>query len=145
MPVDDDFRTQVVAVTRSWVGTPFCWQQSTKGVGCDCKGLIVGVAKELGRPEGDSFEAGIKGEYHHSIPHRTLREGLARLFDKSAEPRPGDILLLRTGGKPQHLAIYVGNNRMVHTYGKGPQKVIEVPMGRVWLNALDSVWSWKHG
>ncbi len=32
---------QVVAVDRSWIGTPYHDQASTKGVGCDCLGLIA--------------------------------------------------------------------------------------------------------
>jgi hypothetical protein len=43
-----------VAETRAWLGTPFHWQASRKGVGCDCKGLVWGVARALGMPEADS-------------------------------------------------------------------------------------------
>ncbi len=128
---------------REWVGTPFAWQQAAKGRGCDCKGLIAGIARELGRPEGQSVEALLIGDHRGRVPVSDLKHGLARLFDKAEIAREGDILLMRVGGKAQHLAIYVGNGRMVHCYQKGPGRVIEVPMGDVWWRAVDSVWRWR--
>jgi cell wall-associated NlpC family hydrolase len=37
----------VAAEALTWIGTPFVWGQSVKERGCDCKGLIAGVAREL--------------------------------------------------------------------------------------------------
>lgn len=132
---------QVLAVARGWDGTPFRWAQSAKGVGCDCKGFIRGVARELGRPEADSIPGA--SENYRKVDPRALKRGMAALFDKVTEARPGDLLLMNLAGKPMHLAIYLGDNRMIHTYAKGPGRVIEVPMGRVWWNALDSIWRWR--
>lgn len=131
-------RAAVVAEARSWVGTPFHWQARVKGVGCDCMGLVAGVAEALGRSEG----ARARWDYK-LVPAAELRAGLADIFDEADEPDAGDILLLRVNRKPQHLAIYCGGNRMIHTYARGPQRVIEVPMGNVWRAALDSVWTWR--
>jgi NlpC/P60 family putative phage cell wall peptidase len=36
-------RKDIVAETRSWIGTPYRHQASLKGVGCDCLGLVRGV------------------------------------------------------------------------------------------------------
>lgn len=131
-----------VAAAREWIGTPFDWDQSCKGAGADCKGLIAGVARDCGRPEGNSLEALTRG-YFRGVPVDALKAGLERLFDRVNEWEPGDILLLKIGGKPCHLAIYVGEGRMIHTYSKGPQAVVEVPMGRVWRNAVESAWRWR--
>lgn len=138
-------RAAIVAEARSWIGTKFVWQQSAKGQGCDCKGLIAGVARGLERPEGDSFEAHMQGEYMREVPTRALRDGLRRLFIRTDEMQPGDILLLKVRRKPQHLAFYVGNNRMVHTY-IAMGKVTESPLGNgphSWRRAIDSVWTWR--
>lgn len=155
------FGVELVAAARQWIGTPFHWGAALRGVGCDCKGLLAGVARELGRPEAESFEAGFSGYGCHADP-AALKAGMARLFDRvlvgagtnvacgsmppSAEP--GDILLLTIGRHPRHLAIYTGlgrdgTARMIHTYGKGPQQVIEVPLGSGWADAVDSVWRFK--
>lgn len=131
----------------SWIGTPFAWQQSAKGKGADCKGLVAGVARELGRPEADSFEANMAGEYRNGhVPTRALRRGLARLFDRVDDMQPGDVLLLKVGAKPQHLGIYVGSGRMVHTH-IGVGQVRSSPLGNggpySWLTAIVSIWRWR--
>ena len=38
----------VLIEARRWLGTPFMAGASVRGVGCDCAGLIEGVARELG-------------------------------------------------------------------------------------------------
>ncbi|AMK19327.1 NlpC/P60 family protein [Sphingobium sp. MI1205] len=135
-------RDAIVAEARSWIGTPFHWEASVKGVGCDCKGLVAGVARALGLTEAESVFARATA-YHRSIDAAYLRQGLAALFDQAEEARPGDVLLLRVGGKAQHLAILTEPGRMIHTYGKGPKCVVEVPMGAIWCAAIDSSWAWR--
>jgi cell wall-associated NlpC family hydrolase len=39
--------TDIVAVARSWLGTPYHHQATLKGVGCDCLGLVRGVYADL--------------------------------------------------------------------------------------------------
>jgi NlpC/P60 family putative phage cell wall peptidase len=41
----------VIAVARSWLGTPYHDQASLRGVGCDCLGLARGVWREVVGPE----------------------------------------------------------------------------------------------
>lgn len=145
-----EFRQAVVTEALSWIDTKFAWGQSCKKTatgpgGCDCKGLIAGIARELGRPEGNSFEASMAGEYRRQVPTGALRRGLARLFDKTEQMQLGDILLLKFSRKAQHLAIYVGNGRMVHTYGAVGQ-VRSSPLGKgphSWRGAIDSIWTWR--
>ncbi|MBN9249774.1 MAG: hypothetical protein J0I86_04210, partial [Mesorhizobium sp.] len=38
---------EIVAEALSWLGTPYRHQASSKGVGCDCLGLIRGVWRSL--------------------------------------------------------------------------------------------------
>src|SRR5438552_16893938 len=40
-------RTDIVAETRSWIGTPYRHQASLKGIGCDCLGLVRGVWRAI--------------------------------------------------------------------------------------------------
>ncbi|MDD3181310.1 MAG: hypothetical protein PHD48_00665 [Alphaproteobacteria bacterium] len=37
-------RMDAVTEARAWLGTPFHYQASVKGAGCDCIGLIKGSA-----------------------------------------------------------------------------------------------------
>ena len=133
----------------SWVGTPFIWQQATKGAGCDCKGLIAGVAKQLGLPEGDSLEALTKD--YMVVHEERLLAGLRTHFDVVAKNQPvelGDVILMVVGRKKQHLAICVEvteeePSKIVHCYGEGPAAVIMVPVGTAHLAAIDSYWRWR--
>lgn len=134
-------RPDIVAEARAWIDTPFHWQASVKGRGCDCKGLIWGVARELGLTEADAFHARLAN--YASVDVALLRAGLRSVFDEVAEMRPADVLLLKIGGQPRHLAFYAGGGRMIHTYGKGPSRVLEVPMGHAWREAVDSIWTWR--
>jgi cell wall-associated NlpC family hydrolase len=135
----------VVEIARQWEGTPHHKQASVRGVGADCKGHIYGVARDAGLPAASAWYAKV-ADYGDYVPVELLREGLQACFDKvEGDPLPGDVLLLKVGRpiRPQHLAIYMGDGKMQHATMTGPERVITVPMGRVWLERLDSVWRWK--
>lgn len=137
----------VVEETLSWIGTPFKWGQSVKGLdgGCDCKGLISGVARELRLPEAQDTEA-LNVDYGATgrVDPLRLLKGLRVSFDEhKGERLPGLVLALKVGNVPRHLAIYVGNNRMVHCYNSGPKIVVSSTMGSIWNEAVHSTWIWK--
>lgn len=137
----------VVAEAREWLGTKFHPQASAKGHGCDCKGLVIGVARELGRPEADSFHAGICDyDLKKTIDWRLLKEGMAAMFDRVDEPQPGDVLLLKVHGRPGHLAIVTENDRAIHAQIAPNDRVKETTV-RALLKVcpLDSVWRWRDG
>jgi cell wall-associated NlpC family hydrolase len=131
---------------RSWCGTPFKWGQSRKGVGCDCKGLIQGVARELGRPEAESFYATFASyRVDRPVPASLLVEGFSTLFDQGKRMMPGDILLLKHGGRPAHMAIFVGNDRAVHAYPAMNGRVRERDIGVLFhKHPLHSIWRWRR-
>jgi len=133
-------RDDILAEARSWDRTPIRWQASVKGVGCDCKGFIWGVARELGLPEAESSYARIAN--YDLVDTRLLREGMRTLFDRADDLRPADVMLMKIKGKAQHLALYMGDGRMMHAT-TGCDCVLEVPMGRVWRDAIHSVWTWR--
>jgi cell wall-associated NlpC family hydrolase len=138
---------QIARRALGWVGTPFIWQGRAKGVGCDCKGLIAGVAAEVGRPEANSIEA-LSADYGAKVDVRRLQRGLETLFDAVTGPvLAGDVLLLKIGGHPQHLGICIMAQhglpwRMVHVY-PSLGKVIDVPLGTAWRAQLAGVFRWK--
>jgi cell wall-associated NlpC family hydrolase len=41
-------RSAIVTAARSWLGTPYRHQHRERGVGVDCAGLVIGVARQLG-------------------------------------------------------------------------------------------------
>lgn len=117
---------QVVAEAMSWLGTPFLWQASLKGVGADCKGLVRGVAREKGLPEAEGVWAR-RCDYGRRVPLADLQRGLAETFERIAAYEPGDVVQMMMGGHPQHLGI-VGDGVVIHTYARGPRQVIATPL-----------------
>jgi hypothetical protein len=47
-------RDEVVKAARSWLRTPFVPQAAGKHHGCDCAGLVIGLAKEFGSAQDDA-------------------------------------------------------------------------------------------
>lgn len=133
---------QVAAKAEEWIDVPFRWQGTVRA-GCDCKGLAAGIARELGRPEADSLEA-LAGDYGGKVPTKRLKAGLQRLFDQVSERQPGDLLLVRMGGIPQHLAICAPRpgkpTRVIEALCRGPMKVRP---SRWPDSAVDSIWRWR--
>jgi cell wall-associated NlpC family hydrolase len=138
----------VAAEAREWLGTKFVWQASQKQVGCDCKGLLWGVARELGFPEAESLYAQV-ADYSpkRPVPSALLKEGFAAIFDSvEGGMIPGDVLLVKLGGKPCHIAIYSGDGRAIHAQ-IGPKDWVKETRLEALLKLfpLDSVWRWRDG
>ncbi|KMO21056.1 peptidase P60 [Methylobacterium platani] len=117
-----DTRARVVALARTWLGTPYHHQASVRGAGCDCLGLLRGVYAGL-----TGLEPEVPPPYTPSwaedLGRETLREAAARhlvpLAPAAAEP--GDVLLFRwrEGLPAKHCAIVAAgppSPRMIHAY-----------------------------
>jgi cell wall-associated NlpC family hydrolase len=134
---------RVAALAEEWIDVPFHWQGTVRA-GCDCKGLVAGIARELGRPEADSVEA-LAGDYGGKVDVARLKAGLARMFDRASDRQPGDVLLLRMGGLAQHLAICAPTqanvDRIIEAMPSGPGRVRPARAG---MGRIDSIWRWKE-
>lgn len=133
---------QIAACAETWIDVPFKWQGRVRK-GVDCKGLIAGIAAEMGRPEAQSLEA-LAGDYGGKVDPARLRAGLERLFDRVSDRQPGDVLLLRMGGAAQHLAIAAPTeakpDRIIEAMPSGPGRVRP---GRASQGRIDSIWRWR--
>jgi cell wall-associated NlpC family hydrolase len=138
------FGEEVAQEAREWIGTPVIWQASQKGVGADCKGLLWGVARELGRPEADNPLAQL-ADYSPRFEGRMLKDRISTLFlPRKGKWQPGDILLCRHGGQTRHLAIYLGNERAVHAQISSKAWVKDTALRALFhFFPLDSVWMWR--
>jgi cell wall-associated NlpC family hydrolase len=117
----------IIAAARSALGTPFRHQGREVGRGLDCAGLICHVCDTLGiaysdqtryarQPSGGLLESALDG---HQCIERV-----------QGSPMPGDLLLLRFAGEPQHLAIFTGTN-MIHAHQ---------PLGKVCEHGFTGPW-----
>ncbi|NBB51022.1 peptidase [Rhizobium sp. CRIBSB] len=87
----------VLAIARTWIGTPYRHQGAVKGVGCDCLGLVRGIWRELYGAEPEAVPAYAPDWAERAGEERLMaaagRHFLAvPLFEESL---PGDLVLFR--------------------------------------------------
>jgi NlpC/P60 family putative phage cell wall peptidase len=140
-------RAQIVAEARTWVGTRWHHQASTKGVGSDCVGLVAGVARALGIAGGEEFAADpdVRGYGREPDPVMLLSV-CARYLEPVHLPevRMGDILLLRFAAEPQHFAIVSQKNPdyMLHAYAQA-RRIVENRIDAVWRSRIVRAYGYR--
>ena len=111
---------QALAIAKTWVGTPYRHQGSTKHIGCDCLGLIRGVWRELYGQEPETPPA-----YSRSWAEISQSEPLLNACEKWFEPvevdatdEAGMLLIFRwhKGSAAKHLGILSGPDQFIHAY-----------------------------
>lgn len=126
----------IVSEAKEWRGTRWLHQGALKGVGCDCIGLISGVAKILGIPEAEQFQRDPRFRGYGRTPEpKMLRAAIAEYLDPAPNPVPGDILLLRFVKDPQHFAFLSTPDYMIHAYAQ-VRKVAENRIDETWRSRI---------
>ena len=94
---------QIVDIARRWVDTPFHHQARVEGMGVDCVGLVICVAREIGAvPVGwDVGGYGRVPDGKQLVHH--LSERLVPV--PQADMVPGDVVLVAFDSHPQHVGI----------------------------------------
>lgn len=139
-------RADIVEEAREWIGTPFVHQQQLRGVGCDCIGLVSGVAQALGLPEADRWRNDIRFRGYGREPMTgMLRQAVAEYLDPvSGRPQPGDVLLFQFQGLPMHFAILVRSAPDYIVHGWQPVgRVVENSVGQTWLRRFAGAYSYR--
>lgn len=128
---------------RKWIGTPYEHAGRMLGVGVDCVGVIVGVAKSLG-----IVEEGYRTPFYEPFNDGSL---IGEIFPRYASEiaaeqiQPGDVVVMEFLKLPQHTAI-VGDAEyglrslsIIHAYYPMRQ-VIEQPLDEKWLRRIVQAW-----
>ena len=129
----------IIQAARDLIGTPFVHQGRIPHVALDCAGLVVAVAQAVGAeyidqtgysrsPSGGLLEAALEDQ-----------PGITRV--PPTERAPGDVLLMRFAGDPQHLAILAGET-LVHSW-EAPGIVCEHDMTETWARRIVRVYRFK--
>ena len=124
----------VAAEARRWLGTPFQHQGRVLGTGVDCAGLVIGVARALGLSSYDATGYARQPD-GHSLAAQC--EAQMRRLPAAAPLQAGDVLLLRMGRDPQHLAFVAAVDEagrpatLIHAYAE---------IGRCVEHRLDARW-----
>lgn len=125
----------IVREVRRWADAKVPYRHmGTSTSGCDCTGLLVGIARQFG------FLQKFKLPYYppdwnlHSNNPNFLTSYLPKYADEipKLDVQPGDIILFRFGHRISHAGIFIGNDLFVHTYATR----------HTWYGRLkDSMWS----
>ena len=114
--------TELIEYAKQWIGKiPYVWGGGHGGSptawqsGCDCSGFVHGVFNHFGYEIGGDTGA------------METQAGTHIAYDSLAQAKPGDVLIYyRTSahvkGQPNgagstHVAIYIGNNQIIHQSG----------------------------
>lgn len=94
-----DVRVELVEYAKQFIGNPYVWGGTSLTKGADCSGFTLSVFKKFGVKLSHSASAQSK-------------EGTAI---SASELQPGDLIFYgNSRGSINHVAIYIGNNQVVH-------------------------------
>jgi cell wall-associated NlpC family hydrolase len=118
---------RIIAAARSQTGVAFKHQGRNPGQFLDCAGLAAFVAQSIGVDynEWPGYGRQPCNGLLESVLDR--QPGIIRV----SASQPGDMLLMRFGAEPQHLAFLTDINTIIHCYST---------VGCVVEHRLDSVW-----
>lgn len=112
-------RSDISKAALAMVGSPFHAQGRLPGIGLDCIGVVVCVARELGVPHSDLTAYPMRP---NGMLQPLLDQQLVRVH---REPREGDVLLMSFAGAPHHVAVMVDGGRIAHAYATVRKCVVQ--------------------
>lgn len=133
---------RLLAEILTWQGVPWHHQGRTRA-GVDCVGLIVAALAAQG------VAAQVPANYHTSAVGALLTHQLdaSPLLARREQPdiEAGDLLAFRIKHPAQHLAVALGEGRMIHA--TRPAGVCAVTISPHWRDRLVAVYGWagNHG
>jgi NlpC/P60 family putative phage cell wall peptidase len=127
----------VIAVARSWLGTPYHDQASLRGVGCDCLGLARGVWREVVGEETFPIPA-YSRDWGETGPREVLAEGAQAMMPEitPAEAGTGALVLFRMAPRAiaKHVGILTTHDRFIHAYER--LGVVEEVLTPAWARKI---------
>lgn len=151
---------QIVTEARTWIGTRYVHQASVKGAGCDCIGLVAGVAEALGLPEAKAWKLDHRYRGYAPTPVANLLVDACDVYlDKitPAQARLGDVMLFAFMKLPMHFGIISQERHelvvmcrastlmpmmVIHAYAPA-KKVVENSIDAKWLNRIVGAYRYR--
>lgn len=140
---------QLVEVARGYLGTPFHFGGRVKGVGVDCGGLLVCIARDAGMKVDDEPRATRENalEAIHAVAGKHA-EVVWRVGGDSSIPSPscGDILIFSCRAMPGHCGIFTAEGSFVHAHDSSSTgMVVETPLDERWMSRIVAVYRVREG
>ncbi|KPQ06777.1 MAG: putative phage cell wall peptidase, NlpC/P60 family [Rhodobacteraceae bacterium HLUCCA12] len=141
-----DDASDLVALARGWIGTPYRHQASVRGAGCDCLGLIRGLWRDWHGAEPET-----PPPYGADWSETGAGESLWQALERHMRPVPGrapwqvgQVLLFRMRQRrmAKHLGLLsrlgpdgaIAGAAFIHAYDR--HGVIESPLGLPWARRI---------
>lgn len=128
---------EIIAAARSQLRVKFRHQGRIAGQWLDCAGLVAYVADQIGA---DYNEWPGYGRSPHDGLLKTVLDEQPCL-DRVYTRQPGDILLMRFGREPQHIAICAGDT-VIHSY-EAVGEVVEHTLDSIWAARIVGIYRFK--
>lgn len=131
-----------IETVRSYCGTRWRHQGRLPGIGLDCGGVHVCAAQAVGLPVHD-HPGGYPRLPDGFTIEAILSQDLVKLDPMPApdDLQPGDLLLFDYGMGPGHLAVWVGDSRMVDSWMTA-KKVCERGLDMNMAKRMCAVYRW---
>ena len=98
-----DKRNKFIAAAKSYLGIRYVYGGTTRS-GLDCSGFVMNAARDVGI----------------SLPRTAAQMFSYATIISDSERQPGDLIFFRDGSNVSHVAIYLGNNKVIHCVSDGP-------------------------
>lgn len=132
----------IVALAKSWIGTPYRHQASAKHIGCDCLGLVLGIWRELYGAAPSAAENYSRDWAETAVTDHLLDAAQLHLHRTQLEyMRPGDVLVFKWSefSVSKHLGIYIGDGKMIHAFER--HAVCAATLVPQWRKRISGVFS----
>ena len=97
--VEDDLRSEIVTYALQFVGNRYKYGGTNPNTGVDCSGFTSYVMRHA---------AGVE------LPHSSGGQSHMGRVVSSSEMRPGDIISYGSGKRINHVALYIGDGKIIH-------------------------------
>ena len=91
-------RDDMVSYALQFVGNPYVYGGTSLTNGTDCSGFTMGIYKNFGM----------------SISRTSREQATNGKSIRSSELKKGDLVFYASGGRINHVAMYIGNGKIVH-------------------------------
>ncbi|MGF7144058.1 hypothetical protein HNQ56_002488 [Anaerotaenia torta] len=95
-------RVKLINLAKQYLGDAYVWGGTTLGRGVDCSGYTQALYRKLG----------------YSIPRTSREQARGGKTISSSNLKPGDLVFYGSSSYINHVAIYIGNGRVIHASNK---------------------------
>ena len=97
-----DKRNKFIAAAKTYLGIRYVYGGTTRS-GLDCSGFVMCAARDVGI----------------SLPRTAAQMYSSATRITDAERQPGDLIFFKDGSNISHVAIYLGDNMLLHSISDG--------------------------